>query len=245
MTPPQFLIIPYQLVQDPNTHSLDERVYGIIYWLTQLRGERCVAGNKTLANLCKTTPTSLGNSLTRLERQGYILRIYKDDDKKVRKEIQPLIIFTRVSPTDDTQVSPTSDTRVSPTGEQKNSILSNNKHLYSNINVIKKPSNIKPLISYFFELKGWAKKDKDFYKKEKIIYARYTRPAKDLLGLCENNLEDAKKRLLKIKKWADEKGLEFGIETAIKRWLESSETKELPDYYKEKQKEFLKKYGHL
>lgn len=131
MTPPEFLIIPYQLVEDPDIHPLDERVYGVIYWLTRLKGEKCTAGNPTLAILCKTTPASLQNSLTALEKGRYIKRIFRDESRRTRKEIIPLIVFTRVSstsdrrrkvsPTDDT-VSPTDDTKVSPTGDQKKSI---------------------------------------------------------------------------------------------------------------------------
>jgi hypothetical protein len=126
MTPPQFLIIPYELVKDRKINPLDERVYGVIYWLTQLKCDKCTASNSTLAELCQTTPTSLSNSLTKLEKRKYILREYKDKKRKVRVEIKPLIVFARVSPTDET-VSPTGETRVSPTGEQNNRYIKNKR----------------------------------------------------------------------------------------------------------------------
>jgi hypothetical protein len=139
MTPPEFLIIPYQLIQDEEIHSLDERVYGVIYWLTKLKGEKCIASNPTLAELCKTTPSSLQNSLLRLERGNYILRTFKDEARKVRTEIIPLIVFTRVSLGSDSKVkvspvgdrvSPVGDTQVSPVGDQKKSIYNKSNKEY-------------------------------------------------------------------------------------------------------------------
>ncbi len=140
MIPPEFLIIPYQLVRDPNIQSLDERVYGIIYWLTQLKGERCTASNPVLAELCCTTAKTLGNSLTRLEEGRYITRIYRDKNKKIRKEIRPLIVFTRVSstsgtkrkvPSTDGTVPSTDGTKVPSTDGQNNNIINNSNKEYS------------------------------------------------------------------------------------------------------------------
>ena len=53
-------------------------------------------------------------------------------------------------------------------------------------------------MNYFFEIKGWANKEKEFYKKNKIIYSRFTKPAKELLYLCDNNLEEAKECIKKV-----------------------------------------------
>lgn len=101
-------------------------------------------------------------------------------------------------------------------------------------NPIKKKHNINNIVNYFFELKGWANKEKSFYKKNKIVYSRFTRPAKELLELCEGNQELAKKKLKFRKQWAEERGLEWGINTAIKRWFEKDKLKELsaPRYKK-------------
>lgn len=130
MIPPQFIIIPYQLLQDTSITPLDERVYGVIYWLTQLKGEKCIASNRILAEIAQTTPTTLQNSLTRLENKEYIIRKFKDKNKKNRQEIIPLVIFTKikVSSTDDSKVSSHNDTvsshndtRVSSHNDQKKS----------------------------------------------------------------------------------------------------------------------------
>ena len=109
---PDFLIIPYPLLEDKNIGLIDERLDGIIYWFTKLKNEKCIASNKTLAELVKTTPATIQNSLTKLEEKRFILRKFKDPAKKHRTEIIPLVVFSRVSPTSDTDnlVSPTNDT---------------------------------------------------------------------------------------------------------------------------------------
>jgi len=76
------------------------------------------------------------------------------------------------------------------------------------------------LVNYFFELKGWANKDKDFYKKKKIIYGRFTSSSKQLLYLCDDDLHEAKSCLNKIKGWADTRSLGWSIETVFKKWYE-------------------------
>jgi len=83
----------------------------------------------------------------------------------------------------------------------------------------KKPK-VHQLVDYFFELKGWANKDKDFYKKKKIIYGRFTSSSKQLLYLCDDDLHEAKSCLNKIKGWADTRSLGWSIETVFKKWYE-------------------------
>ena len=92
-------------------------------------------------------------------------------------------------------------------------------------------SNIQEIVNYFFELKGWGNKNKDFYKKNKIIYARYTKPAKELLEIAEN-IGKAKWALDRIKNWADAQEIEWGIETVFKRWFD------LEDLPQEKKKKY-------
>ena len=102
---------------------------------------------------------------------------------------------------------------------------------------------ISQVINYYFKLKGWDYKEKEFYIKRKIIYARFTRPAKDLLKLCDQNVELAKTKLDKISKWANEKGLEWGIETAIKRWFDKEEKDEAIDAFEKKVQINKQRYG--
>jgi hypothetical protein len=125
LKPPDFLIIPYVLIEDGEMNPIDEKLYGVIYWLTKLRNEKCTASNEALAQVVKTSPQVINNSLIKLERNGYILRRFKDAGRRHRSEIVGLIQFARVTPTDvssklDTPIDVSVDT---PVGVQKKNIV--------------------------------------------------------------------------------------------------------------------------
>lgn len=92
---PDFIIIPYPLLEDKNITLIDERLYGIIYWFTRLKNEKCTASNTTLAELIKSTPRSVQNSLNLLEKKGFIKRHFKDKKSRHRTEIEALISYAR------------------------------------------------------------------------------------------------------------------------------------------------------
>ena len=56
-------------------------------------------------------------------------------------------------------------------------------------------------------------------KKKRIIYSRYTRPAKELLELA-GGVRPAKRAISRVAKWAKSRDLDYALETAIKKWLE-------------------------
>lgn len=94
-------------------------------------------------------------------------------------------------------------------------------------------TKIQQIINYFFELKGWDNKGKDFYEKNRIIYGRFTRSAKDLIGLCDDDLEEAKLCIKKVADWAKSRDLDWSIETVFKKWydLDQLKPKEKKPYY--------------
>ena len=94
-------------------------------------------------------------------------------------------------------------------------------------------NTLNSIVSYFFELKGWANKSKEYYKKNKIVYARYVKAAKELYFLCDNDIEEAKKCLDIMAKWADSRELDWGIETIFKKWydIDKLKPKEKKPYY--------------
>lgn len=133
---PDFLIIPGQVVFCPDLQPLDFKVYGVIYWIHSLKEGKCYASNIYLAKVCfplekdkekiKTKARSIQNSLLRLERKGFIQRVYRDKDKKQRGEIIPLVSY-KVSSNDDT-VSSNDDTEVSSNDDHiSNNIISKSK----------------------------------------------------------------------------------------------------------------------
>jgi len=90
---------------------------------------------------------------------------------------------------------------------------------------LKKETAIRQIITHYFKTKGWSleqlKKDA---KKKKIIYSRYTRPAKQLLELA-GSIEKAKRAIDVVAEWAKSRDLDYAIETVFKKWLELDKLK--------------------
>jgi len=85
---------------------------------------------------------------------------------------------------------------------------------------LKEKNRIRIIITHFFETKGINLKTlKLAAKKKKIIYSRYTKPAKQLLELA-GSIEKAKKAIEKVAEWAKSRNLDYSIETVFKKWLE-------------------------
>lgn len=79
---------------------------------------------------------------------------------------------------------------------------------------------IRQVVTHFFESKGLGLQElKSNAKKRKIIYSRYTKPAKQLLELA-GGIEPAKKAIDKVAAWANSRKLDYTIETVFKKWLE-------------------------
>lgn len=79
---------------------------------------------------------------------------------------------------------------------------------------------IRQIVTFYFQTKGLVlgeiKKDA---RKRKIIYSRYTKPAKQLLELA-GSIEKAKEAIKKVADWAKSRNLDYAIETVFKKWLE-------------------------
>ncbi len=85
---------------------------------------------------------------------------------------------------------------------------------------LKQETAIRQIITHYFETKGLNLDEiKKSAKKRKIIYSRYTKPAKQLLELA-GSIEKAKKAIDKVAQWAKTRELDYAIETVFKKWLE-------------------------
>ena len=83
-----------------------------------------------------------------------------------------------------------------------------------------KESPIQEVVNHYFSTKGLGLEDiKDNAKKKKIVYSRFTRPAKQLLELA-GSVEKAKTAITKVARWAQSRNLDYSIETVFKKWLE-------------------------
>lgn len=85
---------------------------------------------------------------------------------------------------------------------------------------LKEETTIRQIVTHYFETKGvnldQLKRDA---KKRKIVYSRFTKPAKQLLELS-GSIEKAKKAIDKVAEWAKSRNLDYTIETVFKKWLE-------------------------
>ncbi|MDO8424756.1 MAG: helix-hairpin-helix domain-containing protein [bacterium] len=85
---------------------------------------------------------------------------------------------------------------------------------------LKKETAIQQMITYYFETKGLSLSElKQNAKKKKIVYSRFTKPAKQLLELA-GSVEKAKEAISKVAEWANTRNLDYAIETVFKKWLE-------------------------
>lgn len=79
---------------------------------------------------------------------------------------------------------------------------------------------IQNVIAHFFETKGIGLQElKNNAKKKKIIYSRYTKPAKQLLELA-GSIEKGMQAIDTVANWANSRKLDYTIETVFKKWLE-------------------------
>lgn len=85
---------------------------------------------------------------------------------------------------------------------------------------LKKETAIQQIITYYFETKGLSLEElKRDAKKKKIIYSRFTKPAKQLLELT-GSVEKSEEAVKKVAEWANTRNLDYAIETVFKKWLE-------------------------
>ena len=86
-------------------------------------------------------------------------------------------------------------------------------------------TDIQKIVNHYYYTKGLTLNEiKENAKKKKIVYSRYTRPAKQLLELA-GSVKKAKKAIDKVANWAKSRGLNYAIETVFKKWPELKQLK--------------------
>jgi DNA-binding MarR family transcriptional regulator len=88
---PEFLLIPYELLNRRNLSPADLLVFGAVYWFERLKDGRCTAANDTIGAITKLHERTVRRSLERLEKEGFIVRIFRDGQNKKRTMIKVLI----------------------------------------------------------------------------------------------------------------------------------------------------------
>jgi len=85
---------------------------------------------------------------------------------------------------------------------------------------LKEETAIRQIVTHYFETKQVSLEElKRNAKKRKIIYSRFTKPAKQLLVLS-GSVKKAKEAIAKVAEWAKSRNLDYAIETVFKKWLE-------------------------
>jgi len=85
---------------------------------------------------------------------------------------------------------------------------------------LKEETAIQQIVTHYFKTKGVSLSElKENAKKRKIVYSRYTKPAKQLLELA-GSIDKAEEAINKVAKWAKSRDLDYAIETVFKKWLE-------------------------
>jgi len=91
---------------------------------------------------------------------------------------------------------------------------------------LKEETAVRQIVTFYFQTKGLSLQEiKRDAKKKKIIYSRYTKPAKQLLELADGSVEKAKKAIRTVADWANSRNLDYAIETVFKKWLELNRLK--------------------
>lgn len=94
------------------------------------------------------------------------------------------------------------------------------KKYYAELEKLKETVAIREIVTHFFKSKNIPlEKLKMDAKKQKIIYSRFTKPAKQLIELA-GSVEKAKQAIDRVAEWANSRGLDYAIETVFKKWVE-------------------------
>jgi hypothetical protein len=89
---PDFIQIPAILIKDRKLHQLDWLVYGVVYFFTKMKLQKCILSNAGIAVMVHSTPGSVANSLSRLKSRHYVKIVL---EKRTRKEIIPLVFYRK------------------------------------------------------------------------------------------------------------------------------------------------------
>ncbi len=89
---PDFLIIPSILVVDREIQPLDREVYGLIYWYTKLKLQKCILSNQSIADYLGYSKDGVAHALSRLTQKGYVVSI--KNDLSQRTELVPTVAFS-------------------------------------------------------------------------------------------------------------------------------------------------------
>ena len=85
---------------------------------------------------------------------------------------------------------------------------------------LKQETAVRQIVTHYFKTKEVSLDElKRNARKRRIVYSRYTKPAKQLLEVA-GSIAKAKKSINVVAEWARTRNLDYTIETVFKKWLE-------------------------
>ncbi len=123
---PEFLQIPVQVYSCRNLSGVDSMVYGLIYWYTRLKLEKCIASNKTFADILGVGEKKITESIKRLVDEGFVYASYADPLKRHRQELIPLVTYKKQTHQVEVRDTPNGGSVDTPSGVHNNNILEKN-----------------------------------------------------------------------------------------------------------------------
>ncbi len=90
---PDFFIIPEIVHASPALNPADWIVYAVVYWFEHMRDGKCTASNPAIARVAGVGDRAVRGALDRLERAGFIKRVYQDKRRKDRLQIISKVRF--------------------------------------------------------------------------------------------------------------------------------------------------------
>jgi len=90
---PDFLLIPKIVHNNPRLRPTDWIVYAVIYWYEHMKDGNCFASNEAIAQVAGVGERAISGALDRMDREGYIKRIYTDEKRTTRIGIETLVYF--------------------------------------------------------------------------------------------------------------------------------------------------------
>ncbi len=123
-------MIPSIVVLDKEVQPLDMLVYGVIYWATKLKNEKCTMGNQTIGECLGASSGAVSNSLGRLHKKKYVRVIL--GNQRQRLEIIPLVYMTH-NPTSVDDGGCHQTMAEVPSVDEQNKNINKNTHIYTEV----------------------------------------------------------------------------------------------------------------
>lgn len=98
-----FIPVPYECVKDKDLNRTDEMIAGLVYLMTVKRQDNMFMSNKYIGDVIGAGAGTVANSISKLNKKGYVLCTYKDKLKRNRDRMTSGLRLTKVSLPDESK----------------------------------------------------------------------------------------------------------------------------------------------